>query len=370
MGIFFRSLVVAFSAILLSSSAYGQFNPKTANWKPDRASLLAKSTVIVVEYSAAGEKTKTHKYKLYDIALGKVLLENYGREYYSSGSRMAIIDEYAVTVYDIKAGTPLQICKVQTNEIAGTSVDNLEIVGFSNKGNLIFKQTGAAEANYFLLNIGSKAARKLGKPEEIYKSTFVQQTGMFDYLREVNQKHWCYSYDPETEQVTKTGEIDKINSNNIYRIQTAPNNKFCIYGASQVYNLSGGNVMYTLPVSNGSMSWNGNSMDYTGQRVSSAFSAKGDSVIVIKKMKETPTADEKVQVEIYSTVNNGSVKSFFIYQKGSLLIDTDIPSGWAVFLGDEKIKVVHLTTRQVVREFSVANAPATPFGTTGMVGTN
>lgn len=358
-----RNLLVILLAFIMGHT-FAQTSYKNIKWVPAKATLLAKSTVVLVEYNPEGQKINSHKYKLFDVALGKVLLETTGREYYGYGNRFLIVDDFMASVYDVAATKPNAIIAFKVNSIAGKPVEDIEIVGLTAKGNPIFKQTGSAEHAYFLYDVAEKEPRKLKAPADLYKSTFIPQTGCFDYLKEADKKHICYSYNPENEEVKKVGEIDSINANNLYRIQTAPNNKFVIYGGSQVYNLTQGNVMYTLPVSSGNMSWNGNSMDYTGQRVSAAFSAKGDSVIVIKKMKDSMVSDEKVQVEIYSTVNKGSVKSFFIYEKGSLLIDTDIPSGWAVFLGSEKIKVVHLTTKKVVREFSVANTPENPFGLT------
>lgn len=353
-------------AVVLIVSAANLFAQNTSfknlKWTPAKATLLAKSSVILVEYNADDKKINTHKYKLFDIALGKVTIETSGRDYYGFGNRFVIMDDYMVNVYDINATKPTAVMTFKVSGIAGKPVEDIEIVGLSAKGNPIFRQTGSAEPAYYMYSMATKAIKKLGTPNELYKSTFIPQTGQFDYLKEADKKHMCYSYNPETEEVKKVGTIDSINSSNIYRIQTSPNNKFVIYGGSQVYNLDQGNVMYTLPLSSGNMSWNGNTMDYTGQRVSTTFSAKGDSVIVIKKMKDSMVSDEKVQVEIYSTVNKGSVKSFFMYEKGSLLIDTDISSGWAVFLGGEKIKVMHLTTKKIVREFSVANTPETPFG--------
>ncbi len=361
MKVFIKFSIVLLAIVLLSSSFAFSQTQTAISWKPQRATLLAKSTVLMVEYAPDGaKKGYQRKYKLFDIALGKVLLELDGRDYYGRGSRMVVIDNTHIAIYDVNATTPVQVAKFKASELSNAAIDNFEIIGLSSIGNPIFRQTGAESASYYLYNIATRGVRKLGHPEELYKSTFVAQTGLFDYMKESKTKHLCYSYNPETDLVAQTGTLDSVSSKNIYRIQLSKGGSFAIYGCCLVYDMKNGKVMYSLPVSNEDMDWTGNKMSYSGTRVLSGFSAKGDSVIVIKKMKENMQADEKVQVEIYSTINDAPVKSFFIFHKGDVLVDADIPSGWAAFMGNGKVKVVHLTTRTTVREFSLLTPDIAP----------
>jgi hypothetical protein len=128
-------------------------------------------------------------------------------------------------------------------------------------------------------------------------------------------------------------------------------------------------MLYQLPVSNQDINWTNSSMQYSGQKVSADFSVKGDSIIIIKRLKENMASTEKVQIEIYDTVSDKSIKSFFFNYKGDIMADADVPSGWAAFVKDGNVKIVHLTSKNVTREFSLLTTDDnnTLFNSTGML---
>ena len=70
---------------------FGQLKP---TWEATGASLVAKSTMVLVEYADKSDNgTAVKKYKLFDVAFGKVLLETNGRVSYAYGNRFLIIDD-------------------------------------------------------------------------------------------------------------------------------------------------------------------------------------------------------------------------------------------------------------------------------------
>lgn len=322
-------------------------------WEATGAALIAKSTAALIEYSAKGPNpTAVHKYKLFDVAFGKVLMETNGRNFYTHDSRFLILDDKYVTTYELQAEKVVTTGKFDLSSISKTGYNDIKVVGFSKKHFPIFKLVGSAESTYYIYNLTTKTTVKLAPPTDFYKGTFMPQSGTFVYMVQAGGKHVCYSYNPENNEVSVTGTINSVPDEKFYRVQISPNGKHAIYGSRYVYDLANNKMLYQLPVSNQDINWTGDNMAYSGQQVSATFSLKGDSIIIVKRMKENMQSTEKVQIEIFDTTSDKSVKSFFFNYKGDVMTDSDVPSGWAAFLRDGKVKIVHLTTKKVVREFS------------------
>lgn len=337
-------------------------------WSAGNAKLLAKSTTLLVEYNSDDKSTTVHKYKLFDIAMGKVVLETNGRSFFGQGSTFVILDDKYITIYSIAKEVATVAAKFNVSEISKTTYKDIEFVGLSKKKNPIFKLVGDETATYYLYNVAAKNSRKLAVPNDFYKSLFMPQSGEFVYLVQAGGKHVCYSYNPEDNQVLMKGSISSVPDEKIYRVQVSPDGKHVIYGGKYVYNMGTNKMLYQLPVSNQDISWSNSSMQYSGQKVSAEFSVKGDSIIIVKRLKENLGATEKVQIEIYDTVSDKSIKSFFFNYKGDVMADADVPSGWAAFVRDGKVKVVHLTTKNITREFSLVTPDENGnYDTTGAV---
>lgn len=330
---------------------FGQLKP---TWEATGASLVAKSTMVLVEYADKSDNgTAVKKYKLFDVAFGKVLLETNGRVSYAYGNRFLIIDDSYVNVYDIVADKVSSIGKIQVSELSKNGYKDLEVIGFSKTKYPMFKIIGSATPTYYIYNLTSRSSRKMAPPADFHKCTFMPQTGDFVYLTQAAGKHICYRYNPESESTTQNGSLTGLPDEKIYRLQLSPDNKYAIYGGCYVYDVANSKMLYQLPVNNQDINWTGDKMAYSGQKVTAAFSAKGDSIIIVKRLKENVASTEKVQIEIYDTITDNSVKSFFFNYKGDVMVDTDITSGWAAFVREGKVKVVHLTTKKVLREFSL-----------------
>ncbi|UPT66630.1 MAG: hypothetical protein M0D57_19620 [Sphingobacteriales bacterium JAD_PAG50586_3] len=162
--------------------------------------------------------------------------------------------------------------------------------------------------------------------------------------------------------------MSSVPDEKIYRVQLSPDGKHAIYGGKYVYDMAANKLLYQLPVSNQDINWSNSSMQYSGQKVTADFSLRGDSIIVIKRLKENMASTEKVQIEIYDTSSNKSVKSFYFNYKGDVMADADVPSGWAAFVKDGKVKIVHLTSKNVTREFSLISTDENGiYDTTGAI---
>jgi len=346
-----------------------QLSAQTAKiiWNAGNAKLLAKSTTLLVEYNAADNATGgTHKYKLWDVALGKVIMETNGRNFFGQGNTFIIIDDKYISVYAIVADKATVSAKFNVSEISKTGYKDVEFVGLSAKSNPIFKLIGDENPAYYLYNMSSKTSRKLAIPNDFYKSVYMPQSGEFVYLVQAAGKHVCYSFNPENNQVLAKGTIASVPDEKIYRVQLSPDGKHAIYGGKYVYDMSANKLLFQLPFSNQDISWANSSMSYSGQKVTADFSVKGDSIIIIKRLKENMSATEKVQIEIFDTASDKSIKSFFFNFKGDIMADADVPSGWAAFVKDGKVKVVHLTSKNVTREFSLLDDNSDSlFNTTG-----
>jgi hypothetical protein len=339
-------------------------------WAAGNAKLLAKSTTLLVEYNSVDNKSGgTHKYKLFDVAFGTVVLETNGRSFFGQGSTFIIIDDKFISVYNIAAAKATVTAKFNVSDISKTTYKDIEFVGLSKKNNPIFKLVGSETSSYYIFNMASKTTRKMATPADFYKSIYMPQSGEFVYLTQGGGKHVCYSYNPEDDKVLMKGTISSVPDEKIYRVQLSPDGNHAIYGGKYVYDMKASKMLYQLPVSNQDINWTNSSMQYSGQKVSADFSVKGDSIIIIKRLKENMASTEKVQIEIYDTVSDKSIKSFFFNYKGDIMADADVPSGWAAFVKDGKVKIVHLTSKNVTREFSLLSTDDnnTLFNSTGML---
>lgn len=323
-------------------------------WTAGNAKLLAKSTTLLVEYNSVDNKSGgTHKYKLFDVAMGTVILETNGRSFFGQDNSFIIIDDKYISIYAITSTKATIAGKFNVADISKTTYKDIEFVGLSKKKNPIFKLIGSETSSYYLYNMASKTTRKMAVPNDFYKSMYMPQSGEFVYLTQGGGKHVCYSYNPEDDKVLMKGTISSVPDEKIYRVQLSPDGNHAIYGGRYVYDMAANKLLYQLPFSNQDINWSNSSMQYSGQKVTAEFSVKGDSIIVIKRLKENMAATEKVQIEIYATTSDKSLKSFYFNYKGDIMADADVPSGWAAFVKDGKVKMVHLTTKNITREFSL-----------------
>lgn len=341
-------------------------------WVATSAKLLAKSTTVLVEYSpAAGKNLSGHKYKLFDVAFGKVIFETTGRSHFGQGNYFIIIDDKNIAVYTVGVEKTTQVAKFPVAEISKTGFNDIEFVGLSQKNNPIFKLVGSENANYYLYNLASKTSRKLAVPADFHKSTYMAQSAEFVYLTQAGGKHACYSFNPEDNKITLKGTISSVPDEKIYRVQVASNGKHAIYGGKYVYDMEANKLLYQLPLATRILPGAIAPCNTAAKKVTADFSQKGDSIIIIKRLKENVNATEKIQIEIYDTRTNGLIKSFFFNYKGDTMADADVPSGWAAFVLNGKIKMVHLTSKNVVREFSLITPDLLPDQSMGQnTGTN
>ncbi|UPT66631.1 MAG: hypothetical protein M0D57_19625 [Sphingobacteriales bacterium JAD_PAG50586_3] len=88
----------------------------------------------MVEYNSVDNKAGgTHKYKLFDVAMGNVVLETNGRSFFGQDNNFIIIDDKYITIYAIASTKATVAAKFNVSEISKAGYKDLEFVGLSKK---------------------------------------------------------------------------------------------------------------------------------------------------------------------------------------------------------------------------------------------
>lgn len=346
--------IVGISFLMLFTATTLLAQNKQAYWIPNKSQFVAKSAYALVVYNSTDvKKVDQHKYKLFDVATGNVALELSGFDYLAYKNRFMVYGSNSAEVYDVVGNTTTKVAEFGTKALYSKNINEVEVVGFSKNHWPIFRVVGQEIPDYFIYNLTLKNLRKLKMPANTYSMTFNPTTGDFSYIKQDNGKYLCQRFNPENEGVVTAGFINTIPDATPGNIKLSPTNQYVIYADKQVYNPKTGEFLYDLPKTNENLIWQGDRFDFTGVRVACQFSENGDSLIVIRKMKKEVGATETVNVEIVNTKTNTPLKTFYLMIPSAALVDTDVASGWAAFLGEGKVKIVHLTSKSILREFTL-----------------